>query len=138
MSNAKRTVPRVAMLATAMLVLLLPARGRAAGFYLEDQSARGTGRAYSGEGADQGPDSLWWNPASIAGLEHSEIDSNATGIFVWSKARDQGSTIDRFGNVSGVGGRASDSNVVSNGLLPSAAAALRLDDHWAVGLAVTS
>ena len=134
----QRTVAGAAMMVTATLVLLLPTGSRAAGYYLEDQSARGTGRAYSGEGADQGPDSLWWNPASIAGLEHSEIDSNLTGIFVWSKARDQGSTIDRFGRVSGVGGEGRDRNVVSNGLLPSTAGALRLNDQWAVGLAVTS
>ncbi len=66
--------------------LLLPLSGRAS-VYLQDQSARGISRAYSGEGADQGPDQMWWP--------------------------------------------------VSNGLLPSTAAALRLG-QWAIGLAVTS
>lgn len=125
-------------MAAASLLLLLPASGQAAGFYLQDQSARGTGRAYSGEAADQGPDSLWWNPASIAGINRSEIDSNATGIFVWSKATDQGSTITRFGQTFPLGGDSRSTGVVQNGFLPSAAAALRLDDQWALGLSVTS
>ena len=126
---------RVAL--TVSLVLLLPSTGRASGFYLQDQSARGTGRAYSGEAADQGPDSMWWNPASIAGLQQSEIDSNIAGILLWSKAKNEGSTIDRFGQTAPVGGGNS-TGVINNGVLPSTALALRLDDRWAVGLAVTS
>ena len=49
-------------------------------FYLQEQSARGAGRAFSGEVADTGPQSLWWNPASIAGMEHGEAAINASGI----------------------------------------------------------
>jgi len=41
----------------------------AGAFYLQDQSAKATGRAYSGEVAYTGAESLWWNPASIAGME---------------------------------------------------------------------
>lgn len=137
MQDLRHVVASRRVAVAASLVLLLPSTGWASGFYLQDQSARGTGRAYSGEAADQGADSMWWNPASIAGLRQSEIDSNITGILVWSKAKDQGSTIDRFGRVAPVGGGNS-SKVVNNGLLPSTAVALRLDDRWAVGLAVTS
>ncbi len=138
MHDMQRTVAFGRTLATASLVLLLPSTGWASGFYLQDQSARGTGRAYSGEAADQGADSLWWNPASIAGIERSEIDSNLAGILIWSKAEDRGSTINRFGRVFPVGGSGSSSHVVANGLLPSTAAALRLNDSLSVGLAVTS
>ena len=38
-------------------------------FYLQAQSARGAGRAFSGEAADTGAASLWWNPAAIAGSD---------------------------------------------------------------------
>ena len=41
----------------------------ASAFYLQEQSVKGAGRAFSGEVADQGPESLWWNPAAIAGQE---------------------------------------------------------------------
>ena len=37
---------------------LVPASAHAAGFYLQEQSARAVGRAFSGEAADTGPDSL--------------------------------------------------------------------------------
>ena len=121
----------------ASLALLLPSTTRASGFYLQDQSARGTGRAYSGEAADQGAASLWWNPASIAGLQSSEIDSSLTGLLLWSKARDQGSAISRFGQTAPVGG-GNTTGVVSNGLVPDTAIALRLDDRWALGFAATS
>ena len=137
MQGVRHTVASRRVAATASLVLLLPSTGRASGFYLQDQSARGTGRAYSGEAADQGADSMWWNPASIAGIQQSEIDSNIAGILLWSKARDEGSTINRFGQTAPVGGGNS-TGVINNGLLPSTAIALRLDDRWSVGLAVTS
>src|SRR5919199_1657852 len=45
----------------------------AAGFYLQEQSVRGWGRANSGEVADRGPDSLWWNPAAIGGDTRASI-----------------------------------------------------------------
>lgn len=139
MLNMRRALPFAQGLATAsVMFLLFPGSGWASGFYLQDQSTRGTGRAYSGEAADQGAESLWWNPASISGLDHSDIDSSLAGILVWSKARDQGSTIDRFGTLQPVGGSSRSSHVISNGLLPSMAAALRLDDQWSVGLAVSS
>ncbi len=138
MHDTRRAWPLVLILCPAVLVLLHPCAGNAASFYIQDQSARGTGRAYSGEAADQGPDSLWWNPASIAGLERSEIDSNLTGIVIWSAAREAGSTIERFGQIGPVGGDARASGPVSDGLLPSGAAAWRLDDAWSIGIALTS
>ncbi len=138
MQDTRRALPSILVLCPAMLALLLPCPGRAASFYLQDQSARGTGRAYSGEAADQGPDSLWWDPASIAGLQRSEIDSNLTGIVIWSAAKDGGSTIDRFGQVGPVGGDARTSAPVSDGVLPSGGAALRLNDAWSIGIALTS
>ena len=49
--------------------LLAPQAASAQAFYLQEQSSRGAGRAFSGEVADQGVQSLWWNPAAIAGME---------------------------------------------------------------------
>ncbi len=40
-------------------------------FYLQEQSVRGQGRAFSGEAADTGVESIWWNPASIGGAVSS-------------------------------------------------------------------
>ena len=111
----------------------------AAGFYLQDQSVVGGGRAYSGEAADMGATSLWWNPASIAGIQQSEIYNGITGIFVNSTATDHGSTIRYLGGqTAAVGGGERVDNPVQNGILPTGGFAYRINDQWAVGMAMTS
>lgn len=122
----------------SLFALMPQSRSLAAGFYQQDQSAVASGRAFSGEAADQGVDSLWWNPAAIGGLKANELAGNITGFSVWSKAFDQGTTLQRFGQTLPVGGSPSSSGVVENGLLPSGGLAVRLDDAWSVGLSVTS
>src|SRR3954470_12317955 len=75
--------------------LMAAAPAGAAGFYLQEQSVRGWGRANSGEVADRGPASLWWNPASIAGADEAEAAFGATAIFPRGTVADQGTLIDR-------------------------------------------
>ncbi len=70
-----------ALLSTvAILAVGLPTGAQAGGFYLQEQSVRGAGRAFSGEVADQGAASLWWNPASIGGLEGGSAHVGASAI----------------------------------------------------------
>ena len=57
---------RTLLFATSAAALAMAGPAHAAGFYLQEQSVKGAGRAYSGEVADQGVSSLWWNPAAIA------------------------------------------------------------------------
>ena len=59
-----RNMARISGLAVLMTSVAAPAF--AGSFYLQEQSVRGAGRAYSGEVADRGVSSLWWNPAAIA------------------------------------------------------------------------
>lgn len=66
-------------------------------FYLQAQSARGAGRAFSGEGADTGPDSLWWNPAAIAGIRDGSATLSASAIIPRGDVIDTGSQICRPG-----------------------------------------
>lgn len=113
-------------------------RAMAAGFYLQDQSVKGGGRAYSGEAADMGAESLWWNPASIAGIDQSEIYQGVAGIIVNSTAVNHGSTIDYFGHTLPVLGSDNVNNPVKDGILPTGAFAYRIDDQWAVGMSLTS
>ncbi|MCK9195151.1 MAG: outer membrane protein transport protein, partial [Nevskia sp.] len=54
----------VAVASATLAVVGVNGAAQAGGFYLPDQSVKAIGRAYSGEAADQGPESLWWNPAS--------------------------------------------------------------------------
>jgi long-chain fatty acid transport protein len=111
----------------------------AAGFYLQEQSVRGWGRANSGEVADQGAASLWWNPASIAGATESEAVFGATGILPRGKVEDSGTLIDRPGAPPApVGGLSQLSDPIVRGVAPHNAFALPLGKRVAVGLAVTA
>lgn len=46
----------------------------AGGFYLQEQSVKANGRAWSGEVSGTGaPSRLWWNPAAIGGISNMEM-----------------------------------------------------------------
>ena len=125
---------------TAMLIVTaLEAPAVAAGFYLQEQSVRGWGRANSGEVADQGAASLWWNPAAIAGATGPEAAFGATGILPRGRVSDSGTLIDRPGLAAApVGGISQLSDPIQRGVAPSNAFALPLGERIAVGLAVTA
>jgi long-chain fatty acid transport protein len=108
-------------------------------FYLEAQSARGAGRAFSGEAADTGPASLWWNPAAIAGITSAEAAVSATAILPKGDVIDNGTLIRRPGQAfAPVGGNSVSRDPINSGVLPSGAIAYPITDRIAIGLAVTS
>jgi long-chain fatty acid transport protein len=124
---------------TAMAGLAGATAASAAGFYVQDQSVVGLGRAYSGEAADTGADSLWWNPASIAGISKSETFAGLQGELVQGDETNKGSTITRPGQAPApVGGANSAFKPTESAIVPNSASALRLNDQWSVGLAITS
>lgn len=132
--------PRILLaLGVSAGALLFASQAAAAGFYLQEQSARGTGRAYSGEVADTGTGSVWWNPAAIAGVQRGELSGSLSGVFINSEVNDTGSTITRPGQAAApIGGQSDIDDPINNGLLPSMAGAWRLSDRVVVGLSVTS
>lgn len=100
---------------------------------------KGAGRAFSGEAADQGAGSLWWNPAAIAGMPRSEVSVGLSLIAPRAKVEDRGSVIIRPGSgPAPVGGDSTQSNPIPLGLVPSGAAAMPLNDRLAIGIAITS
>src|SRR5688572_9103228 len=106
----------------AAFLLTVPAPAEAAAFYLQEQSVRGWGRANSGETADQGPASLWWNPASIGGAEESSASFGATAFFPIGEISDQGTLIDRPGlPPAPVGGAPLMHDPIQRGVLPGSA-----------------
>ncbi len=108
-------------------------------FYLQAQSARGAGRAFSGEGADTGPDSLWWNPAAIAGIRDGSATLAASAILPKGDVVDTGTRICRPGQAcTGISGQSNSRDPINEGVVPSGAVAYPLTDRIAVGLAVTS
>lgn len=136
MSPSRRLVLAAAA-GAPLLLAALPAH--AGGFYVQEQSVKGLGRAYSGEAADTGADSLWWNPAAIGSITGKEIYSGLHVIDVDADVFDTGSTLRRPGQpVTGVGGDPRAFNPVKLGVVPNLAAAWRLNDRIAVGLAVNA
>lgn len=126
-------------LGAAAGVLMFASQAAAAGFYLQEQSARGTGRAYSGEVADKGVASVWWNPAALAGIDRSEVYGSISGILINSEVNDDGSTITRPGQAAApVGGRSDIDDPINNGVLPSLGGAWKLTDRVTLGLSVAS
>ncbi len=119
-------------------MLSLATQAHAAGFYLEDQSTKASGRAFSGEAADMGAASIWYNPAAIAGIDRSEFTGSITPILVSSRVSNSGSTITQGGVTRPVAGEQTAFEPVELGVIPASAAALRLNDQWSVGIAVTS
>ncbi|WP_380779600.1 OmpP1/FadL family transporter [Sphingomonas sp. R86520] len=129
------------LLAASALVSAFGFQGlaHADAFYLEAQSARGAGRAFSGEAADTGATSLWWNPAAIAGIRDGSAAISATAILPKGDVVDNGTLIRRPGQAfAAVGGNSTSRDPINNGVLPSGAVAYPLTDRIAVGVAVTS
>ena len=114
-------------------------QANAQAFYLQEQSARGAGRAFSGEVADTGAASLWWNPAAIADAEGIEGTLSASAILPRGQVVDRGTVIVRPAQgPAPVGGDAVSRNPINNGVLPSGAFVAPLARGVVFGLAVTS
>ncbi|PIB96603.1 outer membrane protein transport protein [Caulobacter sp. X] len=123
----------------ALLTLAAATQASASAFYIQEQSVRGAGRAYSGEVADTGVASLWWNPASIARVERGEVYTGLHGILINSEAANNGSTITRPGQpTAAISGQSRASNPLLNGLVPNLGGAWRLNDKIVVGLSTAA
>ncbi len=124
-------------LGVASAALVVASQASAAGFYLQEQSVRGTGRAYSGEVADRGAASLWWNPAAIAGIQSNEVYGGMSLVMVDSEVSNTGSTIDRVAPgvpVLPVGGDQRAYDPIKGGIVPNLSGAFRVTDRLAVGV----
>jgi long-chain fatty acid transport protein len=111
----------------------------AGGFYLQDQSTKASGRAFSGEVADQGAESIWWNPAAIGGLQGGSAAISVTAILPRADVTNTGTLIVRPGQApAAVGGDQTTSNPINNGVVPSGSIAHSVGHGVAVGLAITA
>lgn len=135
MRNTFKTLTATVALSAA----LLPPAAQAAGFYLQEQSVRGIGRAFSGEVSDQGSQSLWWNPAAIGGTQNLEGSFGISAILPSGNVNNIGTMIVRPSQApAAVGGTQSAHNPIENGVLPSGAIAFGLTPWLAAGVSVTA
>ena len=131
-------IPKRALLAGAGLAVLATGQARAAGFYIGDPNARASGRAFSGEAADTGGASLFYNPAAIAGVDRSELTTSVTAVLVDARVSNSGSTITQGGVTSPITGTQNAFRPVELGVVPSSDTVLRINDQFSIGLAVSS
>ena len=131
---------RAALLAAAPIVAAaLAGPAQAGGFYLQEQSVRGAGRAFSGEVADQGAASLWWNPASIGGMTGGEAYGGFSAILPKGDVRNVNTLIRRPGQAPApIGGNQVSKDPINNGFVPSGAIAYGITPQIALGLVVAS
>ena len=130
-----------ALLAATVSVLAggIATSANAAAFYLQEQSVRGAGRAFSGEVADQGAASLWWNPASIGGMTGGDAAVGVSEIMPRGDVHNKGTLIVRPGQAPApVGGDADSYNPINNGTLPSGQIAYGITHQLAFGLSVSA
>lgn len=125
--------------AAGLLGLIMCGQALAAGFYIQEQSVKGLGRAYSGEASDIGAESLWWNPAAIGSVQGIEVYGGLQGVLSQSQVKDAGSTIQRpLQPVRPVGGVSPANDPLEPGVVPNLDAAWRVNEHVALGLAVSA
>ena len=128
--------------AGALLAALACGPAFAAGFYVQEQSARAVGRAFSGEAADTGAASLWWNPAAIGATPGSgDAYVGFHYVNVDATVSDRGSTIQRIPAglpALPVGGVATQTNPIDKGYIPNLGASWKLNDQVAFGLSVNA
>jgi long-chain fatty acid transport protein len=121
---------------TAALLASVATPTLAGSFYLQEQSARGAGRAYSGEAADTGVSSMWWNPAAIA-RSGREVYVGVHGLLLDSDVDNAGSTITYPGGTTvPVQGQNHNGDPIESGIVPNFAISTPIGDRFAVGLAV--
>ncbi|MFK0297907.1 OmpP1/FadL family transporter [Brevundimonas sp. NPDC090276] len=132
-----RNMGRIGGLAVLMASVAAPAF--AGSFYLQEQSVRGAGRAFSGEAADRGTGSMWWNPAAIA-RSGRELSFGMHAIRIDSEVKNNGSYVTYPGgtNVPVVNPRNTEVDPIESGLVPNFAFATPIGERFAVGVSVAA
>lgn len=127
---------------TTVLLAGVAAPAMAGSFYVQEQSTRGQGRANSGEGADKGVQSLWWNPAAIAGTQR-QVYTGMHGLILDSDVDDRGSSLTYnvptpaiVSRTAPVNGDPHVHDVVESGIIPNFAVSMPIGDRFNVGMAV--
>ncbi len=145
----KRPTFLVAGTAASALLFAIAGTASAGAYYLQEQSVKANGRAWSGEVAESGVQQLWWNPAAIGGLSSSEgylgltqiqpraISSNLNTRVIRPTLALSSTMIIPSTNQA-VGGDQSSSNPIKNGTLPTGGFAIPLNSRWTFGLLATS
>jgi long-chain fatty acid transport protein len=114
---------------------LMPAPAAGAGFELREFSATAQGTAYAGAAANPSdPASLFYNPATLAGVNQYDASVSLSGLLLNSSATFVGTTAAG----TPAGGFGDPHGFIADALLPAVALRYRIDDEWAVGVTFTT
>ncbi|MBO9491811.1 porin [Endozoicomonas sp. G2_1] len=117
-------------------VLACQSSALAAGFYLNEHSANGLGRAFAGQAAKpENASVLVANPAAITEFDQAQVSVFAS--YINSNLDIKGQTNVSAGPAS-FDFDASENDVIDSAVVPSAFYARPLNDKWSVGLSVFS
>jgi long-chain fatty acid transport protein len=136
-----RRSPFVALAVGALLAAIRVPQAHAAGFLLQEQSGRGLGSAFAGEGAvAMDPTTLYYNPAGMVLVPGTQFSSSGFVVYTRSNFENRGSHLSEE-----VGGALIRGNSGGNGggisLLPTFFLTHRfhqLDDRISVGIGLSA
>lgn len=127
---------KLLMLGTVAVAALAAGQAQAAGFYIQEQSVRGLGSAFSGSVSNlQDPSTIFFNPAGMTQLQGTQAQAAVNLLIPNSKVKDNGTTAP-LGIAAGVGGPSGnpyDPTPVPNGYLSH-----QLGDKFWAGIGVTA
>ena len=133
--------------------LVMATQANAAAFYLQEQSVKAEGRAFSGEVSERGAQQMWWNPASVGGIDTIQNYFGLSVILPHGDSTNVNSTVSRPGfplsavnpllpniapSTSPVGGVQNAHNPIHDGYVPNGGIGIPLGDKLAFGFTVTS
>jgi len=114
-------------------------RAHAAAFYLQEQSVKAVGRAFSGEVSERGAEQMWWNPAAIGGISAPQAYFGLNAIIPRANSTNVNTLLVRPGGAPApVGGAQVEHNPINNGFLPSGGFAIPINERFTFGLTATS
>lgn len=114
--------------------VLFASAAHATGYDLRDYSPAALGNAYAGAAADnRRASTIFYNPALLAGVDHFDSATSATGILTNSDGHYAATT----SAGTPVSGTSVPNGFVTSTAVPSLATRLRLTDKWTVGVHFT-
>ncbi|EDL49195.1 OmpP1/FadL family transporter [Erythrobacter sp. SD-21] len=123
------------------LGMVLASPAHAGGFYIQEQSTKEAGRAYSGNAvAADSPATIFFNPAGMTELEGIQVEANAQALFVTARQSDAGTTrsVPGLPATLPVTGSDGGSPFAQPLVVPSIYASAQVTDSLWVGLGVNS
>ncbi len=125
---------KLLMLGTVAVVGLAAGQAQAAGFYIQEQSVRGLGAAFSGSASNlQDPSTIFFNPAGMTQLQGTQAQAAVNLLIPNAKVKNNGSVAPTASVIGSGSGNPYDPTPIPNGFLSH-----QLTDKLWVGVGVTA